>query len=281
MKHKYPVSALCRVLGISRSAYYYRPKPLTDEAIELEIKVRSIFRASHNVYGARRIKSKLEAENIVASRRRIRAIMKKLHLVSVYTKAKYRHHPTRKNEERVRNVLNREFSHRKPLEVIVSDLTYVRINQRWAYVCAITDLFNREVIGYSCGLRRDAALIQEAFSTISYPLDAVQYFHTDRGKEFDNNTICAILKANGIKRSLSRPGNPYDNAVAENIFKSFKTEFLERETFQSLNELREKLSDYVQWWNNDRVHTSLENMTPLAYRTKKAVEDKDRLQLTP
>ena len=162
------------MLGISRSAYYYRPKPLTDEAIELEIKVRSIFRASHNVYGARRIKSKLEAENIVASRRRIRAIMKKLHLVSVYTKAKYRHHPTRKNEEKVRNVLNREFSHRKPLEVIVSDLTYVRINQRWAYVCAITDLFNREVIGYSCGLRRDAALIKEAFSTIPYPLTPIE-----------------------------------------------------------------------------------------------------------
>ena len=74
---------------------------------------------------------------------------------------------------------------------------------------------------------------------------------------------------------------PYDNAVAENIFKSFKTEFLERDTFQSLNELREKLSDYVKWWNNDRVHTSLENMTPLAYRAKKVAVDKDRLQLTP
>ena len=69
--------------------------------------------------------------------------------------------------------------------------------------------------------------------------------------------------------------------MAENIFKSFKTEFLERETFQSLNELREKLSDYVQWWNNDRVHTSLENMTPFAYRAKKAAEDKGSLQLTP
>ncbi len=281
MKHKYPVSALCRALGISRSAYYYRPRPLSDDAIELEIKVRSIFRASHNVYGARRIKSKLEAENIVASRRRIRGIMKKLHLVSVYTKAKYRHYPTKKNEEKIHNVLNREFSHRRPLEVIVSDLTYVRINQRWAYVCAITDLFNREVIGYSCGLRRDAALIQEAFSTIPYPLDAVEYFHTDRGKEFDNNTIRAILEANGIKRSLSRPGMPYDNAVAENIFKSFKTEFLERDTFQSLNELREKLSDYVRWWNNERVHTSLENMPPVAYRAKKAAEDKGHVKLTP
>ena len=269
------------MLGISRSAYYYRPKPLSDDTIDLEIKIRSIFRASRKVYGARKIKSELEAENIVVSRRRIRGIMKKLHLVSVYTKAKYRHHPSKKNEDKIRNVINREFSHRKPLEVIVSDLTYVRINQRWAYVCAITDLFNREVIGYSCGLRRDAALIQEAFSTIPYPLDAVEYFHTDRGKEFDNNTIRAILEANSIKRSLSRPGMPYDNAVAENIFKSFKTEFLERDTFQSLNELREKLSDYVKWWNNDRVHTSLENMTPLAYRTKKAVEDKDRLQLTP
>ena len=281
MKHKYPVSALCRVLGISRSAYYYRPKALSDDAIDLEIKVRAIFRASRNVYGARKIKSELEAENIVAPRRRIRAIMKKLHLVSVYTKAKYKHHPSRKNEEQIHNALNREFSQRQPLEVIVSDLTYVRIHQRWAYVCAITDLFNREVIGYSCGLRRDSALIQQAFDTIPYPLEAIGCFHTDRGKEFDNNHIRALLKANHIKRSLSRPGNPYDNAVAENIFKSFKTEFLERETFQSLNDLREKLSSYIQWWNSERRHTSLENMSPLAYREKERTKSKPVVRATP
>ena len=107
--------------------------------------------------------------------------MKKLHLISVYTKAQYKHHSSQKNEVKTKNIIDRKFNERSPLEVIVSDLTYVRVNNRWAYVCAITDLFNREVIGYACDYYRDATLVKKAFQTITYPLDAIEYFHTDRG----------------------------------------------------------------------------------------------------
>lgn len=164
-----------------------------------------------------------------------------MNLTSVYTQAQYKHHPSSKNEDKTYNIIDRKFNHRSPLEVVVPDLTYVRVNNRWAYICAITDLFNREIIGCSYDYYRDAALVHKAFDTIPYPLDAIDYFHTDCGSEFNNQSIHDLLKTHNIKRSLSRAGNPCDNAVAENIFKSLKTERLERKTFQDLGELMSNL----------------------------------------
>ena len=120
------------------------------------------------------------------------------------------------------NVVDRKFDNRKVLEVVVSDLTYVRVNGKWNYVCLITDLHNREILGYSAGPNKTADLVYKAFSTIKCNLMNIQIFHTDRGNEFKNNSIENLLNGFGINRSLSKKGCPYDNAVAEALFKTFK-----------------------------------------------------------
>ncbi|WP_070709700.1 IS3 family transposase, partial [Enterococcus sp. HMSC065H12] len=97
------------------------------------------------------------------------------------------------NEAKTANVLDRTFTQEQPLEAIVTDLTYVRVGKKWHYICLILDLFNREIIGYSCGEKKDASLVKEAFGRIPYSLTDVKLFHTDRGKEFDNQTIHEIL----------------------------------------------------------------------------------------
>lgn len=250
--------------------YYYKPTPLSEEKILLELKIKEIFHASKEVYGARKIKRALAAEGITASRQHIRRIMDKLGLVSVYTKAQYKHYDRASDDQRTTpNAINREFQHRGPLEAVVSDLTYMRIPGQWAYVCLITDLYNREIIGYSCGPYKNADLVQTAFHLVPSPLDKVQIFHTDRGREFDNKLIDTLLIDHNIRRSLSRPGNPYDNAVAESVYKSFKTEFVNREVFQSLEDLKNKLQQYVHWWNYERIHGSLGYVSPIAYRHRR------------
>ena len=98
------------------------------------------------------------------------------------------------------------------------DLTYVRVGGKWHYICFIIDLFNREIIGYLCGLHKDAVLVKQALSRIPCSLTDVHYFHTDRGKEFDNQTIDHVLKVFGIERSSNRKGSPHDNAVAESTY---------------------------------------------------------------
>lgn len=159
--------------------------------------------------------------------------------------------------------MNREFARKNPLEAIVTDLTYVKVGNNWHYICLILDLFNREIIGYSCGAQKSAELVKVAFNRISYSLTEVELFHTDRGKEFYNQTIEEILQIFGITRLLSKKGCPYDNAVAESEYKSVKIEFVYPQRFETLKGLELELFDYVHWWNYLRLHRTLGHETPI------------------
>jgi len=240
---------MCRVLKISRQTYYYQEKMPIIES-ELEEKVETIFYQNKQAYGARKIKKVLKLEDIIVSRRKIRRIMRRRNLVSVYTKITFKWTPSNVNESKIDNQRKRNFDSAVPLEKVVTDLTYVKVGTSWHYVCLILDLFNREIIGFSCGASKDAELVKQAFYTIPYALTTIQLFHTDRGKEFDNQVIDTLLETFEIKRSLSRKGNPWDNAVAESTYKSFKAEFIYPNRFETLKELSVALYDYVHWWNH-------------------------------
>lgn len=263
--HKYSVSAMCRVLQVNRSSYYYEAKRKPDES-ELVSDVAGIFKASRNNYGTRKIKKKLMETGKRISRRRIGRIMKQEGLVSNYTTAQFKPQKDRCNESKAENILNRQFCGQAYRNVVVSDLTYVRVGKRWNYICVLVDLFNREIIGYSAGEHKTAGLVKQAFISVDGDLSEIQIFHTDRGNEFKNQTIEELLEAFGMKRSLSHKGCPYDNAVAEATFKIIKTEFVWNETFSDLRELKLKLWDYVNWYNNHRIHSSLGYQTPVQYR---------------
>ena len=165
------------------------------------------------------------------------------------------------------NLVNRKFDNRPHLNVVVSDLTYVRVGINWNYICVLVDLFNREIIGYSSGRHKTARLVTHAFSTVKASLTNIQIFHTDRGNEFKNQLIDDALRAFGIQRSLSMKGCPYDNAVAEATFKIIKTEFVHGQTFQNLASLKLQLADYVNWFNKHRIHSSLGYLTPCQFKS--------------
>jgi transposase InsO family protein len=194
--------------------------------------------------------------------------MKKRGLESAYTRRKYKNHSKKVNEAQTPNLLDRQFDKQDRLAAVVSDLTYVRVGQKWQYVCILLDLHNREIIGYSSGARKDAALVHSAFASAKINLNHIQMFHTDRGSEFDNFTINTILDTFKIKRSLSLKGCPYDNAVAEATFKLIKSEFINRRIFSSPEHLALELSDYVHWFNNFRIHGSLNYLSPVDFRNR-------------
>ncbi|MBP1916780.1 putative transposase [Lederbergia galactosidilyticus] len=267
--HKYSVSAMCDVLQIPRSTYYYEAKIIDDQEEEKLTKlIKDIFKSSRNNYGQRKIKIELQKMGWQVSRRRIGRIMKEQGLVSKYTVAQFNPRKTSVNESETGNVLNREFDQNQELKVVVSDLTYVRVGQKWHYICVLVDLYNREIIGYSAGPEKTAALVQRAFASVSYNLNRLELFHTDRGSEFKNKLIDEALKVFGIERSLSEKGTPYDNAVAEAMFKTIKTEFVNGTVFSSQQELDLALFDYVNWFNHIRIHGSLDYLTPIEYKRK-------------
>lgn len=264
---------MCRLLKITRSLVYYhinhrknlQKERLSEEEIILENKIIKIFKESKNNYGTRKIKKMLEKEKIVASRKKISEIMNKYGLVSSYTVKQFKVHKTKCNEDQNPNILNREFQ-RDSLEAVVNDLTYVNVAGKWNYICVLMDLFNREIIGYAAGAKKDANLVYQAFLNCKYPLDKISIFHTDRGNEFKNKVIEEVLRTFKISRSLSEKGCPYDNAVAESLYHILKTEFVKGRKFDSLEVLERELFDYVNWYNNLRIHGSLDYMTPSEFR---------------
>ena len=252
---------MCKLLNISRSSYYYKEKPKKHDSVLIE-KIKEIFDTNRKVYGSRKIKIELAKFSICASRRRICRIMKSQGLVSKYTIAQFARHSTTYNKDAIPNLVKREFDNRPYRNVVVSDLTYVRVGSCWNYVCILVDLFNREIIGYSAGNRKSAELVQQAFFSVESSLSDIQVFHTDRGSEFKNQIIESSLSAFNIKRSMSAKACPYDNAVAEAAFKVIKTEFINGEKFDTLATLKLYLADYVNWYNHHRIHSSLGYLTP-------------------
>ncbi|MCM3729882.1 IS3 family transposase [Neobacillus cucumis] len=272
-RHKYSVSAMCKVLQIARSTFYYETEIAAQkeqEKAELEQKLKEeiqmIFNKNRQVYGTRKIKNALFKTGHTVSRRRIGRLMAELGMQSKYAQASYKPMTSPPNEESIQNVLHREFHVDKEMSVLVSDLTYVRVGQYWNYVCFLIDLYNREIVGYSAGERKDAALVQRAFASVKRPLENVKIFHTDRGSEFKNVDIDELLNEFQITRSLSQKGNPYDNAVAEATFKILKTELINGTHFLTLEQLSLELFDYVNWYNNIRSHSTLDYLSPVTYR---------------
>lgn len=190
--------------------------------------VHAIWRDSHERYGARKIKAALERRGVTASRRRIVNIMKRRGMTSAYARRTFKPHKTRVNEARLANILDREFDGYEPRTHLASDLTYVRVGGKWAYVCLLIDLANRSIAGHSADTSRTADLVMAAFATLDFPLTEVEVFHTDRGSEFDNAKIDELLDVFDIRRSLSRKGNPYDNAVVESTNRLLKKELIYR-----------------------------------------------------
>lgn len=266
-QHKYSISAMCKVLQLPRSTYYYEAQERVKED-DITSEVIEIFQASRQNYGTRKIKVELRKRGHIVSRRRIRRIMQEQGLVSRYTVAQFKPQVKSCNESKQKNELNRQFNQDEEMSVVVSDLTYVRVDQKWHYVCVFVDLFNREIVGYSTGPNKDALLVYRALASIKVGLHKIKMFHTDRGNEFKNKLIDDALETFGIQRSLSMKGCPYDNAVAEATFKSIKTEFVKGYQFTSLEELTRELHDYVHWFNHIRIHGTLGYVSPIEYKNE-------------
>ena len=239
--------------------------PEAERADPYEKDVERVWRDSGKVYGARRIKHALGHEGVTLSRRRINRIMKGNGMAGSYSKAAYRPRPARPNDDPAPNILAREFNGYAPRTHLASDLAYVRVGSSWAYVCLPGDLANRQIAGHSAGVRHDADLVLAAFAALRFPLDEIEVFHTDRGGGFTGERIERMLDVFGITRSLSGPGNPYDNAVVESTDRLVKKELIHRNVYTNVEQLRSDVNRYVWWYNHQRLHSTLGYLSPVEF----------------
>lgn len=268
-QHKqYNVHELCEALNVARGTFYNHifrradRSKYREEQQSLMLQVQQIFDDSQQRFGAEKIRNILAENDIHVGKKRIREIMQELGLESVRQNAKKDY--KKRQEYQRKNLLNRNFTASRQNEVWVSDITYFKIKDYAVYFCAIIDLFSRKVVGYRVSKKSSTHLVTSAFRAAFQDRGTPSglIFHSDRGSQYVSGAFCTFLKKHGVKQSFSKTGCPYDNAVAETFFATFKKEEAYRREYSSEADFRKSVETYVNFYNNARTHQTLAYKTP-------------------
>ena len=274
-KHRgtWPVWWLCEALGVSRSGFHgwlTRPRSArarSDE--ELTTKVRASFVASGRTYGARRVWHDILADGGACGLHRIERLMR---TQALRARPRRRGLPadtgTRAIGALAANVLDRQFTVQAPNQKWVADFTYIWTAEGWLYVACVLDLFSRRVVGWSMSATMTAQLVTDALVMAIWrrgKLDALLH-HSDRGSQYTAEPFQKLMADHGVTCSMSRSGNVWDNAVMESFFSSLKTERIARKVYQTRDQARADVFDYVErFYNPTRRHSTIGYVSPMEF----------------
>lgn len=269
------VKRMCEVLGLDARNYYrwksYQ-KNRKDREIEyqkLVARIEKVFESSDRTYGYRAISKELEAQGETISIYKIRKIMRENGFYPE-TRTKYRPYRNGKTDGRYKpNIVRQQFHQDAPNQVWAGDITYIRTNVGWVYLAVVIDLFNREVIGYSISKKINAELARNALGNAiaHYGVSDGLIFHSDRGSQYSSKSYEKMLEQNRITGSMSRPGCPYDNSCVESFFATLKKERIYRKNYDTIDDVRIDLFQYIElFYNRRRRHSALGYLSPVMYR---------------
>lgn len=275
---RYPVEKMCKCLRVGRSSFYYwfnnnyLTSPLKEKTRLLDNRIRVIFEENRQIYGSCRIQKMLEREGLNYSRAYIGRRMKVMGLKSVLRRKYVVTTNSNHSLPIARNILDREFESLEIGKKWVSDITYIRVNDDWMYLTTILDLADRKVVGWSLSedMTTENTVLAAWFKARKTRcIQSGFIFHSDRGVQYAAKRMFNIFENNiKITQSMSRKGNCWDNAVAESFFKTIKHEWLYRFKFKSFEQLYDAIENYINWYNNMRIHSALGFLTPLEMEIK-------------
>ena len=264
----YNIHLVCEALNISRGSFYNHIKRNKREQAwyflrreELKKEILEIIHDTSEIYGARKMTAALRQKNITVSVHLVRELMTELGLINVRVYSNYLY---QKEFGKYKNFVNQNFEADYPNQIWVSDVTYFKFKENPYYICVIIDLFSRKVIGCCVGRNNSTYLVKRTFREV-YNDRTPGYgliFHSDRGPNYKAESFRILLASKNVTQSFSRAYVPYDNAVMENFFGSLKKEELYRWRYRSERELKERIKEYVDFYNNIRPHEKLRYKTP-------------------
>lgn len=221
-------------------------------------------------YGLPRIRLWLAAKEIVVNHKKLFRLMKELN-IHAKIRRKRRNLPKAPEAIIAENVLNRDFAASVPNQKWVADVTQLRFGRKPLYLCTVLDLFNNEAVAYRISNQNNAEFTIDTFqhAIADRKLEDL-IFHSDRGANFTSKRFQEKLAGCGIKSSMSRAGNCWDNACIESFFSHLKAETYYLENLKTEAEIRNAISKYIDWYNNERIQVKLGG-SPVAYRLKNAV----------
>ena len=268
----WPVVVLCQVLDVSRSGYYgWQRRPLSSQKQRRHMlleKIQDIHQHSRHTYGSPRVHAELEAQGETCNVKTVAKLMRD-NEVRAKTKRKFKATTnSRHNRPVADNVLDRDFEPAAANQVWLSDITYIPTREGWLYLATVEDLYSRQIVGWSMSETMSSQLVVDALGmalTRRCP-EAGLLWHTDRGSQYASEQVQRLLAREGIKGSMSRKGNCWDNAPMESFFGTLKKELVHWEDYQSRAQARQSIFEYIEvFYNRQRRHSALDYQSPVAF----------------
>ena len=277
LRGQHTVQKMCRWARVSRAGYYKwrsrAPSARELRRLDAERMLTALFNRFKARYGSPRMPVELNESGFPISENTVAKLMEKQGLKARNGKG-YKYFPDVLARNHVSdNLLRRNFSASKPDEKWVSDITYIKVEKGFVYLAVIMDLFSRKIIGWSLDTTMTNQLIMDAFrmAVVSRKVEPGLILHSDRGVQYRSGEYQALLLNEGIRPSMSRKGNCWDNAAMESFFARFKVEALYAEDISTTQEAYSCVFDYIElFYNSHRRHSSLGYRSPRAYENEYA-----------
>lgn len=269
LRHKFDLELLLDLTNMARSSFYYHQKQsrLPDKYQEIKALIKAIYQRHKGRYGYRRITDELQNRGIIINHKTVLRLMKTLGLKSVIRVKKYKSYRG-ENGKIAPNILQRQFRAEAPNQKWATDITEFNVSGTKLYLSPIIDLYNQEIISYELTERpifnQVLVMLRKAFKKI--PDNTKLILHSDQGWQYQMSHYQHLLKQKGIIQSMSRKGNCLDNAIIENFFGILKSELFYLKKYKSIDQLKKEIREYIVYYNNDRIKSNLNKMSPIKYR---------------
>jgi putative transposase len=269
-RDRFPVSGLCKVLGITRSSYYawkkHSPSQREQNNQALIEHIRRIHKLSRKTYGSPRVYVELRKQGTICSPKRVARLMKQDGLRG---RRRYRKVSTTNSQHGLpiaENSLKREFKAERPNQKWVADITYIPTAEGWLYLAGVLDLYSRKIVGWSMSSLIDADLVEKA---LRMALFQRLLHHSDRGSQYASYQIRNLLAAHHIQVSMSGKGNCYDNAVMESFWGTLKNEWVHHQEYLTRAQAKTDIFAYIEgFYNTVRLHSTLGYLSPIEFEAQ-------------
>jgi len=254
---------------MARSSYYYhlKTKSVLRKHDVAQDQIKKIYHRHKGRYGYRRITLEMKNEGCIINHKTVSKLMGTLGLKSLIRRKKYRSYKGELGKI-APNLLNRDFNSEQPCQKWATDITEFKVGDKKLYLSPIIELFNGEILSYklseSPNFEQVSLMLKDAFKKINRNTNLI--LHSDQGWQYQMKEYQRMLKKKGIRQSMSRKGNCLDNAVIENFFGIIKSELFYLNKYSEINELKQDIKNYIEYYNNDRIKLNLKGMSPIKYR---------------